>query len=100
MSGVLKVTVVPQPLGGQEVTAVPAAHLPSAQLLFCAVVAPRAGAGAVLLGENTAGSRIAHMGKAGVSFLAGVIINPDDTWVFVFCVPVLYDCGQYSLVVN
>lgn len=79
MSRVLKVTVVPQPWGGQEVTAVPAAHLPAPQLLVCAVVTPRAGAGTALLGENTAGSRIAHMGKAGVSFLAGVIINPDDT---------------------
>lgn len=33
MSSVLKVTVVPQTLGGQEVAAVPAAHLPSPQLL-------------------------------------------------------------------
>lgn len=96
----LKVTVAPQPLGGQEVTAVPAARLPSAQLLVCAVVSPRAGAGPALLSENTAGSRVAHMGKAGVSLLAGVIISPDDTWVFVCSVPVLYDCRQYSLLVN
>lgn len=63
MSRELKVTVVPQALGGQEVTAVPAAHLSSAQLLVCTVVSSRAGSATALLSQNTAGSRIAQLSQ-------------------------------------